>query len=439
MRNVSIRFCHYLRTRTQQQQLYLDDSPPKPKKSKKSRSKSADSEDSAYVLEADFGEEDSDVEMDEPSDHAAHDLATLDNPKSQRSRSHLINSKPATEHPTHARPNLLPPSSVHNHSDYNDGDDEETEHCGLCGMIHGEGTCSMTEKSENLAEYRKMLLTHEGDEPLEERVCFSCEVLEADVDHPRPQLAAITAIDGILAKRRRFDLLVGQPHLARKQHIPKPTPQYDVSPNLAPQVPTTWSNTSSTLKAKKATKSQARMTNVGLQSLPSHSQGGTARGVKFGEMEQIKLPQGPLHSTMSNSESTLKAKKATKSRDRMTNVEPQWLPSYSQGGMAREKRFEEMQIKLPRGPLHSTMSNSEEPMATSSTSTLVSTRPKKAYHIPRESSKGKTLMQSSCVICGKWPHHLVKDCPVVAEGPNRYASFQSIEDGTTMRLLGIVF
>lgn len=27
---------------------------------------------------------------------------------------------------------------------------------------------------------------------------------------------------------------------------------------------------------------------------------------------------------------------------------------------------------------------------------------------------------SECVICGRSPHHLVKDCPLVAEGPKRY-------------------
>lgn len=42
--------------------------------------------------------------------------------------------------------------------------------CGLCGNYHGDQPCAMTESSENLAQYRLMLLVHAGDEPLEDRV-----------------------------------------------------------------------------------------------------------------------------------------------------------------------------------------------------------------------------------------------------------------------------
>ena len=46
------------------------------------------------------------------------------------------------------------------------------EACGLCGLSHPEAACFMTESSENLAQYRNILLTHAGDEALEERVGF---------------------------------------------------------------------------------------------------------------------------------------------------------------------------------------------------------------------------------------------------------------------------
>lgn len=42
--------------------------------------------------------------------------------------------------------------------------------CGLCGTVHEDGQCYMTEKAENLAEYRRILLSHAGDETIEERV-----------------------------------------------------------------------------------------------------------------------------------------------------------------------------------------------------------------------------------------------------------------------------
>lgn len=42
--------------------------------------------------------------------------------------------------------------------------------CGLCGTVHGPGSCSMTESSENLAKYREMLIMNTEDESYEERV-----------------------------------------------------------------------------------------------------------------------------------------------------------------------------------------------------------------------------------------------------------------------------
>lgn len=42
--------------------------------------------------------------------------------------------------------------------------------CGLCGLSHPEAACFMTESSENLAQYRNILLTHAGDEALDDRV-----------------------------------------------------------------------------------------------------------------------------------------------------------------------------------------------------------------------------------------------------------------------------
>lgn len=46
----------------------------------------------------------------------------------------------------------------------------DTPKCGLCRNEHGPGECPMVERSENLAEYREMLILHADDEPWEERV-----------------------------------------------------------------------------------------------------------------------------------------------------------------------------------------------------------------------------------------------------------------------------
>ena len=49
---------------------------------------------------------------------------------------------------------------------------QPTIECGLCGDRHGSGQCLMVDRSENLAEYREMLILHADDEPWEERVRF---------------------------------------------------------------------------------------------------------------------------------------------------------------------------------------------------------------------------------------------------------------------------
>ncbi|KAL0951419.1 hypothetical protein HGRIS_008111 [Hohenbuehelia grisea] len=73
-------------------------------------------------------------------------------------------------------------------------DDEQPEHCGLCGQAHGaqEGDCPMTQKSEFLVEFRRILITSE-DEPLEQR------------------RMAIQAIDETLYQRGEVHLINGQP------------------------------------------------------------------------------------------------------------------------------------------------------------------------------------------------------------------------------------
>jgi hypothetical protein len=52
------------------------------------------------------------------------------------------------------------------------GISDTNNRCGLCGLSHGPGRCTMTESSENLVEYRYMLLMHADHEPIQERVCL---------------------------------------------------------------------------------------------------------------------------------------------------------------------------------------------------------------------------------------------------------------------------
>lgn len=67
------------------------------------------------------------------------------------------------------------------HSSIRNGVKRDVQYCGLCATTHAEGPgeCFMTDRSENLAEFRKMLLTHSDYEPVEQRVvlfaCFVCK------------------------------------------------------------------------------------------------------------------------------------------------------------------------------------------------------------------------------------------------------------------------
>jgi hypothetical protein len=61
--------------------------------------------------------------------------------------------------PTYAQQSRLDPSAH----------EQEAAVCAMCGNIH-QGTCGMTERSENLVHYRQILLTNQTDDPFDERV-----------------------------------------------------------------------------------------------------------------------------------------------------------------------------------------------------------------------------------------------------------------------------
>ncbi|KAE9408278.1 hypothetical protein BT96DRAFT_914203 [Gymnopus androsaceus JB14] len=78
--------------------------------------------------------------------------------------------------------------------------------CGLCGQRHGPGNCPMTESSENLVEYREMLIMHTEDESYEHRC------------------AAVNSIDEVLRRRGHERMIYGQPLYpvrAPRQAVPK--------------------------------------------------------------------------------------------------------------------------------------------------------------------------------------------------------------------------
>ncbi|TFK30824.1 hypothetical protein FA15DRAFT_608326 [Coprinopsis marcescibilis] len=90
--------------------------------------------------------------------------------------------------------------------------------CGLCGGRHGTKQCLMTDSSQNLAEYRLMLIMHADDEPWEERS------------------AAVSAIDELLNSRGQLHLIRGQPlHPIPKQTAHPPTKKPKEAADVAKQ------------------------------------------------------------------------------------------------------------------------------------------------------------------------------------------------------------
>lgn len=201
----------------------IDNTPVKHKKSHRtSKSKSAVSDESdtytASVVESDK-DSDSDVR------NAANVLRELDGPTNKISKWNVLNPEMY-----HATDNVAGPSNTGGR--YRDAETMSPVHdtnydvmdtddflCSLCGLSHGDGACYMTESSQNLAEYRQILILHADDEPMDERVRFIFK------SYPSPtadlffgfQAAAIRVIDETLYKRGKIHLIDGQPlHLLEK-------------------------------------------------------------------------------------------------------------------------------------------------------------------------------------------------------------------------------
>lgn len=86
--------------------------------------------------------------------------------------------------------------------------------CGLCSTVHDDGECYMTESPENLAEYRRILISHAGEESIEERVRVIVYIQSSPTDLiplGNTQRAAIAIIDETLHRLGKMHLIYGQP------------------------------------------------------------------------------------------------------------------------------------------------------------------------------------------------------------------------------------
>src|ERR1700677_3796052 len=143
-------------------------SKPKGKKRKKSRSTASESESDAYVNPNLSQSENS---SDEPlQEDFKQDVAELRNPVAGSSKKSTGLSGNGFLPPTASASVSQPtptPALPHGHGAA--ARRQVAAVCAMCGNTH-QGTCGMTERSENLVHYRQVLFTNETGEPFEERV-----------------------------------------------------------------------------------------------------------------------------------------------------------------------------------------------------------------------------------------------------------------------------
>ena len=108
---------------------------------------------------------------DEPlGDDVRQDVAELSVPVMEGPEMPPRLSNKHVERPSTLNPVIqsTPTYSRHNKRDVSDHS-LETAVCAMCGNVH-QGTCGMTDRSENLVHYRQILFTDQTGEPIEERV-----------------------------------------------------------------------------------------------------------------------------------------------------------------------------------------------------------------------------------------------------------------------------
>ena len=138
----------------------FEDTPVRNKGASKIRSKSTISDESDAYTGSGLGGSDGE-DTDDTGYPGVYDLDTLTEPPPPAIKG--LAAPSSSKHP-----DTGPLSLIHNMQRH-DGNDA-VSYCGLCGTAHGDGACYMTESSNNLAEYRQMLILHADDEPVEERV-----------------------------------------------------------------------------------------------------------------------------------------------------------------------------------------------------------------------------------------------------------------------------
>jgi hypothetical protein len=179
----------------------FDDTPVKNKtKSRKSKSKSTVSDESDAYTGSAFAVSDGE-DTDDAAPLTAGELLALadqarsknETPKRTKVKAAIPNNIAGSSNTGARYRDAAPLSSIHDTKQ--SGFEAANPVCSLCGIRHGDGACYMTESSENLAEYRQMLILHADDEPIEDRVII----------YIFPYVSQLTSI--LALSKRPFELL----------------------------------------------------------------------------------------------------------------------------------------------------------------------------------------------------------------------------------------
>ncbi|KAH8099377.1 SNF2 family N-terminal domain-containing protein [Cristinia sonorae] len=263
---------------------------------------------------------------------------------------------------------------------------EKLPRCGLCGTAHQDGACFMTESGENLAEFRAILLSHAGDETIEER------------------RAAIAIIDETLYKRGQLHLIKGQPlHL-----VETPIPM-DIRPKPV-----------STLMMQTPSLHTASLP-IGTSSNPTTSSSSTVQppvpqkprpinGISSKLKPKPNVIEGVSSSTFGSSLSKPKTKKRRVTeptgKTGHTFIQEHWALADIKAGVSSSPSAPKPQ---PRVPSNVVASNGVSAQGSHLKRPSSPTKPSSSLKKMKESTDHR------CPVCNG-TYHLAKDCPVVRKG-----------------------
>ncbi|KAF9076104.1 hypothetical protein BDP27DRAFT_1313905 [Rhodocollybia butyracea] len=246
--------------------------------------------------------------------------------------------------------------------------------CGLCGLNHppGPGNCAMTDSSENLVEYRQMLIMHTQDESYEQRC------------------AAVNSIDEVLRRRGHQHMIVGQalyPVRPPRAVPPLTTARKLKSSTSTPSAPVP---SISVLKVPQST------TEIPIVQYTAPVSSMTAPAVPRHTLPKVKAQNAFNHSMSSHvASSAVKMNGAGPSNLKATVPHAVYTTApYPQPSVVSASNGASIPVRLQTGTgKRQTSPSPSEPSS--------------------KRSKQLDLTPDTCCVCNQRPAHILKECSVV--------------------------